>query len=56
MYTLFPATLFFQIDMCGGTSGWFSGGVYPCVSEFVYACYDSVVDDPQLSYYPVSSW
>jgi hypothetical protein len=20
------------------------------------ACYDSVVDDPQLSYYPVSSW
>lgn len=28
---VFPATLFFQIDTCCGTSGWFSGGVYPCV-------------------------
>jgi len=29
---------------------------HPPVHHPLDACYDSVVDDPQLSYYPVSSW
>jgi hypothetical protein len=29
---------------------------HPPVHHPLDACYDLVVDDPQLSYYPVSSW
>jgi len=29
---------------------------HPPVHHPLDACYDTVVDDPQLSYYPVSSW
>jgi len=29
---------------------------HPPVHHPLDACYDSVMDDPQLSYYPISSW
>jgi hypothetical protein len=37
-------------------NNWATVNQHPPVRHPLDACYDSVVDDPQLSYYPILSW